>query len=143
MKKLTFSGFFILLIVFITNPLQASTLLDDNGADSSGTQQDAIQDFAKSKIVAAGNINTDCSIAKGYNVKKADWDNTSQAWHITLKGPAKKFVSNQFIVLATAIDQNSYTATFVGGNNNKLIVYLHDVNGTRSKQNFCFLVIKI
>jgi hypothetical protein len=144
MRKLSFFGFFILFMAVIVNPIQASQFIDDNEAESSLVEQDAIRDLAKPKIVAAGNINTDGSIAMSFNIKKVEWDNKSLGWYITLRGAAKKFVSNKFIVLVTAIDSYSYTATFVGDNETgQLVVFLHDVNGNRVQQNFCFIVIKI
>lgn len=98
----------------------------------------------KPKIVAGGNINTDGTIARAFNIKTAAWDDEVNCYRFKLKGAAKNFISNKFIVLITVIDVQKYTATYVSENTKKeLVIFIHDGVGNKVQQNFSFLVLKI
>jgi len=98
----------------------------------------------KPKIVAGGNINTDGTTARAFNIITAAWDENINCYRFKLKGAAKNFISNKFIVLITVIDVQKYTATYVSENTNKeLVIFIHDGAGNKVQQNFSFLVLKI
>jgi len=147
MKKLWYGCLILFSCILLIGLLPANQVIDEDDNAPSVTasidNQDNVPDYAKPKAVAGGNINTDGTIAQGYNIKKVEWNASLKRWQITLKGKAKNYYYSDFLTIVTAIDMDGISAT-TGSLSNRLNVYLTDITtGDRVKENFSFVVFKI
>ena len=109
--------------------------------DKGDTGAQGVQGVAgPSMIVAMGNVNTDGTVLRGYNVTSCIWNNTNQRYEITLTGI--NYAAGNYVTTVTPCYLFGDSAGYSSSTQGKLLVEILDSAGKPTQGWFSFMVLE-
>jgi hypothetical protein len=126
--------------VNLTNGVKYTTdnLTGPQGVKGDTGTQGVQGELGPSMIVAMGNINSDGTVSKGYNITSSTWNDAARRYEIRLTGINYQYQG--YVTLVTPEPSPVYAdyGSYLG----MLVVGLRDSTGTPAKGAFSFMVLE-